>query len=103
MSFGLKTKVLDTEFTLWTCWNPPRKFPFFLTSNERSRISLSALTILEFQDNLYLDKFTVIYCESVNLIGYITVVCLLTDNSCTRDCTRDCTCDPFSTFAPDVT
>ena len=52
-------------------------------------------------------EFTVVYCESVNLIGYITVVCLLTDNSCTRDCTRDCTCDPFSTwrakFAPDVT
>ena len=38
-------------------------------------------------------KFTLVYCESVNLIGYITVVFLLTDNSCTRNCTRD----PFLT------
>ena len=37
----------------------------------------------------------VVYCESVNLIGYITVFYLLIDNSCTRDYTRDCTRDPF--------
>ena len=48
-------------------------------------------------------KLTVVYRKSVNLIGYITVVYLLIDNSCTRDCTRD----PFSswraTFEADVT
>ena len=42
-------------------------------------------------------KFTVVYCESVNLIGYIIVVCLLIDNSCARNCTRDCTRDLFLT------
>ena len=58
-------------------------------------------------DYVCLVKITVVYYESVNLIGYITVVYLLIDNSCTRDCTSDCTRDPFSTwrstFEPDVT
>ena len=52
-------------------------------------------------------KITVVYYESVYLIGYFTVVSLLIDNSYTRGCTRDCTRDPFSTwratFEPDVT
>ena len=50
---------------------------------------------------------TVVYCESVNMIVYITVAYLLIDNSCTRDWTRDCRTDPFSRwramFEPDVT
>ena len=33
--------------------------------------------------------FTVVYCESVNLIGYITVFYLPIENSCTGDCARD--------------
>ena len=52
-------------------------------------------------------KFAVVYFESVNLIGHITFVYLLIDNSCTCDCTRDCASDPFSkwrtNFEPDVT
>ena len=56
----------------------------------RCNKSLNDLSIIRYQY-----KFTVVYCESVNLIGYI--------NSCTRDCTPD----PFSTwratFEPDVT
>ena len=48
-------------------------------------------------------KFTLVYRKSVNLIGYIRVVYVLIDNSCTRECTRD----PFSswraTFEADVT
>ena len=53
---------------------------------------------------------TVVYCESVNLIGYITEHYLLIvygNKVGTGDCMRDCTRDPFSTwratFEPDVT
>ena len=46
-------------------------------------------------------KFIVVYCESVNLISYITIDYLLMvygiKYSCTRDYSRDCTRDPFST------
>ena len=40
-----------------------------------------ACTLYEYIDNKY--KFTVVYCESVNLIGYITVDYLLIVNSYT--------------------
>ena len=45
----------------------------------------------------------VVFYESVNLIGYITAVYLLIDNSFTRDCTRDPLSTWRATFEPNVT
>ena len=52
----------------------------------------SALIVAQLFYNLLWYKFTVVYCESMNLIGCITIFYLLIENSGMCDCTRD----PFS-------
>ena len=43
----------------------------------------TGITITFTITTIYLYKFTVVYCESVNLIGYITVFYLLIENGYT--------------------
>ena len=51
-----------------------------LESQVRGKLTCFRETI-HLLHNTYQYKFTVVYCESVNLIGYITVFYLLIENS----------------------